>query len=159
MTVGLLIALQLAYPALNLGLPFTSFGLLRPLHTNAVIFVRGERLHRGVLLDAAAAQGADVQRRPEQVPLRGWQLIIVAAVLTLPSDSRRPRNTRNSRADRHRDRGGLGGVCDQLLRDHRQTTERHLYVAIWFYIASDHHRRRPPHLQQPLDPRHSSKSY
>src|SRR5689334_11619010 len=33
MTVGLLIALQLAFPALNFGLPFTSFGRLRPLHT------------------------------------------------------------------------------------------------------------------------------
>ena len=36
--VGLVIALQLAFPALNLDLPWTSFGLLRPLHTSAVIF-------------------------------------------------------------------------------------------------------------------------
>ena len=40
-TVGLLIALQLAYPALNLDLPWTSFGRLRPLHTSAVIFAFG----------------------------------------------------------------------------------------------------------------------
>ena len=38
MTVGLLIALQLAVPALNLDIPWLSFGRLRPLHTNAVIF-------------------------------------------------------------------------------------------------------------------------
>ena len=38
MLVGVLIALQLANPAFNLGLPYTSFGRLRPLHTNAVIF-------------------------------------------------------------------------------------------------------------------------
>ncbi|HKX21662.1 MAG TPA: cytochrome-c oxidase, cbb3-type subunit I [Rhizorhapis sp.] len=38
---GLFIALQLAFPALNLGLEFTSFGRLRPLHTSAVIFAFG----------------------------------------------------------------------------------------------------------------------
>ena len=40
-TVGLVIALQLAFPALNFGLPWTSFGRLRPLHTSAVIFAFG----------------------------------------------------------------------------------------------------------------------
>ena len=40
-TVGLLIALQLAWPALNFDLPWTSFGRLRPLHTSAVIFAFG----------------------------------------------------------------------------------------------------------------------
>ncbi len=39
--VGLVIALQLAYPALNFDLPWTSFGRLRPLHTSAVIFAFG----------------------------------------------------------------------------------------------------------------------
>jgi len=40
-TVGLIIALQLAYPVLNLDLPWTSFGRLRPLHTSAVVFAFG----------------------------------------------------------------------------------------------------------------------
>jgi cytochrome c oxidase cbb3-type subunit 1 len=40
-TVGLLIACQLAWPALNFDLPWTSFGRLRPLHTSAVIFAFG----------------------------------------------------------------------------------------------------------------------
>ena len=40
-SIGLIIALQLAFPALNLGLPWTSFGRLRPLHTSAVIFAFG----------------------------------------------------------------------------------------------------------------------
>ncbi|MCB1483162.1 MAG: cbb3-type cytochrome c oxidase subunit I, partial [Rhodobiaceae bacterium] len=40
-TVGLVIALQLAYPALNFNLPWTNFGRLRPLHTSAVIFAFG----------------------------------------------------------------------------------------------------------------------
>ena len=38
MLVGLLIAFQLIFPALNFGIEFTSFGRIRPLHTNAVIF-------------------------------------------------------------------------------------------------------------------------
>ncbi|MDB5502739.1 MAG: Cytochrome c oxidase subunit CcoN [Tardiphaga sp.] len=40
-TVGLLIALQLAWPALNFDLPWTTFGRLRPLHTSAVVFAFG----------------------------------------------------------------------------------------------------------------------
>ncbi len=40
-TVGLVIALQLAFPALNLDLQWTSFGRLRPLHTSAVVFAFG----------------------------------------------------------------------------------------------------------------------
>jgi hypothetical protein len=57
---GLLIALHLAFPALNLGLPYTSFGRLRPLHAAARRHLRLRRQHgvrRDVLLDAAAAQG------------------------------------------------------------------------------------------------------
>ena len=38
MLVGLLAAMQLYWPALNFGIPYTSFGRIRPLHTNAVIF-------------------------------------------------------------------------------------------------------------------------
>ena len=41
LAAGVFIALQLAYPALNLGLEYTSFGRLRPLHTSAVIFAFG----------------------------------------------------------------------------------------------------------------------
>jgi len=41
MLVGVVIAAQLAWPALNFDLPFLSYGRLRPLHTNAVIFAFG----------------------------------------------------------------------------------------------------------------------
>ena len=41
MLVGVVIAAQLAWPALNFGIPYLSFGRLRPLHTNAVIFAFG----------------------------------------------------------------------------------------------------------------------
>ena len=41
MLVGVIIAAQLAWPELNLGISYLSFGRLRPLHTNAVIFAFG----------------------------------------------------------------------------------------------------------------------
>ena len=41
MLVGVIVASQLAWPELNLGIPFLSYGRLRPLHTNAVIFAFG----------------------------------------------------------------------------------------------------------------------
>ena len=47
--VGLLIALQLAMPVFNLGIEFTTFGRLRPLHTNAIIFAFvGNAIYAGV---------------------------------------------------------------------------------------------------------------
>jgi cytochrome c oxidase cbb3-type subunit 1 len=56
---GLYIALQLAFPALNLGLEYTSFGRLRPLHTSAVIFAFG-----GNALIATAARTWQHPRSP-----------------------------------------------------------------------------------------------
>ncbi len=86
MLVGVIIASQLAWPAMNLDLPFTHFGRLRPLHTNAVIFAFG-----GCALFATSLY---VVQRTMQVRLFsdglaafvfwGWQLVIVLAAITLP---------------------------------------------------------------------------
>jgi len=86
MTVGVFIAAQLAWPALNFDLPWLSFGRLRPLHTNAVIFAFG-----GCALFATSYY---VVQRTCHVRLFsdtlasftfwGWQLIIVLAAVTLP---------------------------------------------------------------------------
>jgi len=86
MLVGVLIAAQLAWPALNFDLPWLQFGRLRPLHTNAVIFAFG-----GCALFASAYY---IVQRTCQVRLIsdalaaftfwGWQLVIVAAAITLP---------------------------------------------------------------------------
>ncbi|MCK9509118.1 MAG: cytochrome-c oxidase, cbb3-type subunit I [Pigmentiphaga sp.] len=86
MGVGVLIAAQLIWPALNFETPWFSFGRLRPLHTNAVIFAFG-----GCALFATSYY---VVQRTCQVRLRfeklaaftfwGWQLAMVAAVITLP---------------------------------------------------------------------------
>jgi len=86
MLVGVWIAAQLAWPELNLDLPWLSYGRLRPLHTNAVIFAFG-----GCALFATSYY---VVQRTSQVPLFapglaaftfwGWQLVIVLAAITLP---------------------------------------------------------------------------
>ena len=86
MLVGVLIAAQMAWPALNFDLPWLQFGRLRPLHTNAVIFAFG-----GCALFASAYY---IVQRTCQVRLIsdalaaftfwGWQLVIVAAAITLP---------------------------------------------------------------------------
>ena len=86
MTVGVLIAAQLVWPALNFDTPWLSFGRLRPLHTNAVIFAFG-----GCALFATSYY---VVQRTCQTRLIsdglaaftfwGWQLVILLAAITLP---------------------------------------------------------------------------
>ena len=86
MAVGLLIALQMVFPELNFDLPWTTFGRLRPLHTNAVIFAFG-----GSVMFATSYY---VVQRTCQATLAfpwlasfsfwGWQLVILLAAITLP---------------------------------------------------------------------------
>lgn len=86
MLVGLMIAAQLAWPELNFNIPWLTFGRLRPLHTNAVIFAFGG--------SALMATSYYVVQRTCQVRLFsdglaaftfwGWQLVIVLAAITLP---------------------------------------------------------------------------
>jgi cytochrome c oxidase cbb3-type subunit 1 len=86
MLVGVVIAAQLAWPELNFGIPWLTYGRIRPLHTNAVIFAFG-----GCALMATSFY---VVQRTCHVRLIsdklagfvfwGWQFIIVCAVLTLP---------------------------------------------------------------------------
>lgn len=86
MLVGVIIAFQLFIPALNFGLPWTSFGRLRPLHTNAVIFAFcGNAIFAGVYYSTQrllkTRMGSDILSRLHFI---GWQLIIVSAAVTLP---------------------------------------------------------------------------
>jgi cytochrome c oxidase cbb3-type subunit 1 len=86
MLVGVLIAAQLAFPDLTYGIPWLSYGRLRPLHTNAVIFAFGG--------SALFATSYHVVQRTCQVPLFlpklaaftvwGWNAVIVLAAITLP---------------------------------------------------------------------------
>lgn len=86
MLVGVVIAAQLLWPSLNFDIPWLTYGRLRPLHTNAVIFAFG-----GSALFAASYY---VVQRTCQVRLLsdklaaftfwGWQAVIVAAAVSLP---------------------------------------------------------------------------
>jgi len=86
MAVGVLIAAELIWPTLNFNLPYLSYGRLRPLHTNAVIFAFGG--------SALFASSYYIVQRTSQVRLFsdklasftfwGWQLVIVLAAITLP---------------------------------------------------------------------------
>jgi cytochrome c oxidase cbb3-type subunit 1 len=86
MLVGVIIAAELIWPDLNMGIPYLSYGRLRPLHTNAVIFAFG-----GCALFATSYY---VVQRTSGVRLAfdrlaaftfwGWQAVIVAAAVTLP---------------------------------------------------------------------------
>ena len=86
MLVGVIIASQLAWPALNFDLPWLTFSRLRPLHTNAVVFAFGgsalfatsyyivqRTCHARLFAPALAA-----------FTFWGWQLVIVLAAVTLP---------------------------------------------------------------------------
>ncbi|MFN9422577.1 cbb3-type cytochrome c oxidase subunit I, partial [Gemmatimonas sp.] len=86
MVAGLLIALQLANPIFNLGLEWTSFGRLRPLHTNAVIFAfAGNAFFMGCYYSTQRLLKARMfSDGLSNFHFWGWQAIIVSAALTLP---------------------------------------------------------------------------
>ncbi|MDH5597863.1 MAG: cbb3-type cytochrome c oxidase subunit I, partial [Cyclobacteriaceae bacterium] len=86
MLVGLTIAIQMFYPDLNLGIPYTTFGRLRPLHTNAVIFAFvGNAMFAGVYYSLQRLLKARLFNDTlSWIHFWGWQLIIVSAAVTLP---------------------------------------------------------------------------
>jgi len=84
MLVGLWCALQLAMPQLNVA-PYFTFGRLRPLHTNAVIFAfAGNAIFAAVYYSSQRLLKARPIALLSKVHFWGWQLIIVSAAITLP---------------------------------------------------------------------------
>jgi cytochrome c oxidase cbb3-type subunit I/II len=139
MLVGLLVAIQLYEPAANLGNQYTSFGRIRPLHTNAIIFAFvGNAIFMGVYYSlqrlCKARMFSDVL---SNIHFWGWQLIIVAAAITLPLGI----TTSKEYAE-------LEWPIDiaitliwvvfgwNMFGTIIKRRERHMYVAIWFYIAT-----------------------
>ena len=86
MAVGVVIAAQLAWPALNFDLPWFSYGRLRPLHTNAVIFAFGGCALFGTSFWVVqrTCQAPLISNKLAAFVFWGWQLVIVSAVITLP---------------------------------------------------------------------------
>ena len=139
MLVGLIVAFMFLFPNLTDGISWLSFGRLRPLHTNAVIFAFvGNAIFAGVYYSLQrllkTRMYSDVL---SNINFWGWQLIIVAAAITLPLGI----TTSKEYAELEWPIDiaialvwvvfGINMIMTILRR-----RERHLYVAIWFYIAT-----------------------
>jgi cytochrome c oxidase cbb3-type subunit I/II len=137
--VGLLVALQLVDPSFNLGNAYTTFGRARPIHTNAVIFAF---VGNGIFMGAYYSMQRVLKTRMFSDTLSwlhfwGWQSIIVAAALTLALGY----TTGKEYAE-------LEWPIDiaitivwvifgiNMFGTILKRRESHIYVAIWFYIAS-----------------------
>jgi cytochrome c oxidase cbb3-type subunit I/II len=139
MLVGLLAAVQMYLPAANFNLPITTFGRVRPLHTNAVIFAFvGNGIFMGVYYSLQRLCKAPMfSKTLSAIHFWGWQLIIVAAAVTLLAGY----TTGKEYAE-------LEWPIDiaitlvwvvfgvNMFGTILQRREKHLYVAIWFYIAT-----------------------
>ncbi|HMX81511.1 MAG TPA: cytochrome-c oxidase, cbb3-type subunit I, partial [Ferruginibacter sp.] len=139
MLVGFILTLQLIWPELNLGLPITTFGRLRPLHTNAVIFAFvGNGIFMGVYYSLQRLLKARMFNDTlSWMHFWMWQIIILCAALTLPAGI----TTSLEYAE-------LEWPIDLLITltwvvfgvnmfgTIIKRREQHLYVAIWFYIAT-----------------------
>ncbi len=139
MLVGLIIALQIYIPELNFGIPFLTFSRLRPLHTNAVIFAFvGNGIFMGVYYSlqrlCKTRMFSDLLSK---LHFWGWQLIIVCAAVTLPLGI----TTSKEYAELEWPIDLLIAVVWILFGLNLFGTiikrrEKHMYVAIWFYIAT-----------------------
>ncbi len=139
MTVGVLIASQLAFPALNFGIPYTTFGRLRPIHTNAVIFAFvGNAVFAGsYYIFQRVLKTRMYSDLLGKLHLWGWQLIIVIGAISLSLGY----TTSKEYAELEWPLDilitivwviyGINMVGTMLKR-----RERHLYVAIWFFIGT-----------------------
>ena len=139
MLVGLILAILFLFPNLTDGISFLSFGRLRPLHTNAVIFAFvGNAMFAGVYYSLQRLLKARMfSDFLSNLHFWGWQLIIVAAAITLPLGY----TTSKEYAELEWPIDiaialiwvafGINMIGTILKR-----RERHLYVAIWFYIAT-----------------------
>lgn len=139
MLVGVLIATQLFEPGANFGTRYLTFGRIRPLHTNAVIFAFvGNAIFMGVYYSLQRLLKARMfSDTLSKIHFWGWQLIIVAAAITLPLGI----TTSKEYAE-------LEWPIDiaitviwvvfgwNMIATIFKRREKHMYVAIWFYLAT-----------------------
>lgn len=136
---GLLAALQLVFPILNLELPYTTFGRVRPIHTNAIIFAF---VGNGIFMGVYYSLQRLLKTRMfsdflSKIHFWGWQLIIVLAAITLVLGY----TTGKEYAELEWPIDILIALIWVVFGVNMFGTiikrrERHLYVAIWFYIAT-----------------------
>jgi cytochrome c oxidase cbb3-type subunit I/II len=139
MLAGLTAAIQLFYPVFNFDTQYTTFGRVRPLHTNAIIFAFvGNAMFAGVYYSLQRLLKARMFNDTlSWIHFWGWQLIILAAAITLPLGM----TTSKEYAE-------LEWPIDiaitliwvvfgiNMIGTIFKRRERHMYVAIWFYIAT-----------------------
>lgn len=139
MLAGLWAAVALYYPQINLGFPATTFGRMRPVHTNAVIFAFvGNGIFMGVYYSlqrlCKARMFSDLLSK---IHFWGWQLIIVAGALTLW--------TGHTSGKEYAELEWPIDIAIALVwivfginmfGTIIKRRESHIYVAIWFYIAT-----------------------
>lgn len=139
MSAGLMCAIQLFYPAANLDLQFVTFGRLRPVHTNAVIFAFvGNGMFTGIYYSLQRLCKARLfSDKLSWFHFWGWNAIIVAAAITLPLGI----TTSKEYAELEWPIKIAIAVVwvaftINLLGTIVKRREKHIYVAIWFYIAT-----------------------
>ncbi len=137
--VGLWLALVLVLPELSFGLPQLTFGRLRPLHTNAAIFAfAGNAVFAGIYYSSQRLLKARMfSDGLSSFHFWGWQAVIVAAALTLPFGY-----------TQSKEYAELEWPIDLAIAvvwvafavnffgTIARRRERHIYVAIWFYVAT-----------------------
>lgn len=138
-SIGLLLALMFLFPNITDGISWLSFGRLRPLHTNAVIFAFvGNAIYAGVYYSLQRLLKTRMASNfLSNFNFWGWQAIIVAAAITLPLGY----TTSKEYAE-------LEWPIDiaialvwvafgvNMIWTILQRRQRHLYVAVWFYLGT-----------------------
>ncbi|HNG08539.1 MAG TPA: cytochrome-c oxidase, cbb3-type subunit I, partial [Chitinophagales bacterium] len=139
MLVGVIAAFQLAEPSLNLGVAQTTFGRLRPLHTNAVIFAFvGNGIFTAVYYSFPRVLKTSMySMKLGWIHFWGWQFLIVLAAVTLLLGM----TVSKEYAELEWPLDvlltiiwvifGINMIMTVLRR-----RERHLYVGVWFFLAS-----------------------
>ncbi len=139
MAVGVLVAFQLVFPSLNFGIPYTTLSRIRPVHTNAVIFAFvGNAIFMGVYHSMPRLLKTPMWSKAlSYFHFWGWQAIIVSAAVTIPLGF----TTSKEYAELEWPFDVAivvvwGLFILNVVMTMLKRRERHLYVAIWFYIAT-----------------------
>lgn len=139
MLVGVIAATQLFLPEANLGNPYTTFGRIRPLHTNAVIFAFvGNAIFAGIYYSMPRLLKTPMWNKAlSWFHFWGWQLIILLAAITLPLGL----TTSKEYAELEWPIDILIAIVwvafgANMIGALIKRREKHMYVAIWFYLAS-----------------------
>lgn len=139
MSAGLICAIQLFFPTANLNLQFVTFGRLRPVHTNAVIFAFvGNGMFMGIYYSlqrlCKARMFSDLL---SWINFWGWNAIIVAAAITLPLGITTSKEYAELEWPIKIAIALIWVVfAINLFGTIIKRREKHIYVAIWFYIAT-----------------------